>query len=163
MAGSGAAGRVPPAAQVAVEGPWAQARDGDQLASVRLAELHAAGDLLEVVRGDSRRREAALGALAWAEDAELALGALAEEARRARDRARVLETILAVAGRPPSETEPFDPPGIARCIDLLRAMSKSRALPPEHRALASSALAAFARAGYRAHEEVPSEEKPITQ
>lgn len=127
-------------------GPWAAASGGDELATLRLAELHTAPELLAIARGGPQA-DVALRALTRSEDAELVLAGLVELARGARGE-RALETLVAIAARPPRSTEPLDPDALRACIDGLDALSRDENAPRSRRVLAVNALRGFARAGY---------------
>jgi hypothetical protein len=141
------AGVAPDASEVARAGPWDRAGEGDDLAIRRLAEMHPAPALYQVVRGDAARAEVALRALAHADDAELALGDVAEMALRGERRHAALEVVLRVVSRRPSGSERLDPPSLERCIVALAALSRDEGVAQAERAIAVSALRALARAG----------------
>jgi hypothetical protein len=133
----------------ATAGPWQRAARGDALALGRLAELHGAAELWAVASQPSERAVAALAALVRSPDAERVLGEMAESAQRSTTgREAILGAILQVAARPPRQGEPLDPPSLGRCIAALDVLSRDRAVERRSRALAVSALRAFARAGY---------------
>jgi hypothetical protein len=144
-------------ARFARAGPWNDAARGDPQAIARLAELHPAAELVGVIRHDRARRATALAAVAQTEDAAVAAGDLARLARGDVDRRAMLEGLVAIARRPPSQSEPLAPSSMRSCIDTLEALSRDAAVARQDRALAVSALRAFARSGYLDAERITSE------
>jgi len=128
-------------------GPWTRASAGDVQAHRRLAELYD-GQRLGAWAKRGARAGIALEALVYAEDAELAFGALAEilETQEAR-RIAVLDVVYRLALRPPRQTEALDPPGLARLLDQLKQLASHAPAGPV-RTRAVSAWRGFARAGY---------------
>jgi hypothetical protein len=137
-------------------GPWAAAAAGDELAAMRLAEIHTAPELVAIARGGPQA-DAALVALRHANDAELALADLARLATDTRRGEAALRTIVAIAARPTRHTEPLDPDGLATCIERLQTLSRDAQAPRPRRVLAVDALRGFARAGYVDAEGVTTE------
>ena len=137
-------------------GPWDEAAGGDELAAIRLAELHTAPELLAIARGGPQE-DVALGALAHAQDAELALRGLCTLARDGIRGERVLGVIGAIAARPTRSTEPLDPDGLRACVEVLDAMSRDAQSSRGRRVLAVNALRGFARAGYVAFDRIVTE------
>jgi hypothetical protein len=141
---------------------WQRARGEDRLERARLAEAVGAAALLDAVDGGGEAEAAALGALPYADDAEAALGALAERALVAdpASRARLLEAILAIAGRPASPRDPLDPDGVRACARALLVLAARADLPRDDRALAVSAARALADKGFADPARVPADLDP---
>jgi hypothetical protein len=139
---------------------WIQARDSDPLEKERLAVAVGAAGLLAGLDDGGETAETALGALPFADDAEIALGRLSDLAARepvAERRRRLLVAVLGVAGQPRRQREPLDPEGARHCGEVLLGMVADRARPREERALALSAARALAERGYVARARIPSD------
>jgi hypothetical protein len=140
---------------------WIRARDEDPLERARLASAVGAAELLEGVEDGGETAETALGALPFADDAEIALGRLAAlAAAEPARRRRVLEAILGVAGRPRRARELLDPEGVRRAGEALVAIAQDRAVPREERAIAISAARALAEKGYVDPVRIPTDLDP---
>jgi hypothetical protein len=142
---------------------WLLAAGEDPLEKARLATSVGAAELLDGVADGGETAAVALGALPYADDADVALGRLAELARAdAGARRRVLVAILGIAGRPRRAQEPLDPEGARRCADVLVALAADRTLPREDRALSASAARALAEKGILdpARAKIPSDLDP---
>lgn len=137
-------------------GPWARASAGDVQAHRRLAELHD-GERLAAWATRGPRAGVALEALAYADDAELAFGSLADMlASQPERRLAVLDVVYRIALRPPRSTEALDPPGLLHLLEQLGELA-SEGSDEQVRSRALSAWRAFARAGYTVG---PPDEQP---
>lgn len=128
-------------------GPWARASAGDVQAHRRLAELHD-GARLGVWARSGPRAGIALEALVYAEDAELAYGTLADILdHQPERRAATLDVVYRLALRPKRQTEPLDPPGLKRLLEVVRKLATAdpKGLVGKR---ARSVWSAFARADY---------------
>ena len=133
----------------------------DELELHRLADQHPATELMDVVEAGEANADAALAALAHARDGELVLGRLGDLARELpQRRLRALRTILALASRPPADGERYDPSSLRHCIGVLHGISRDVRIVPATRALAVSALRAFARHGYLQDAAITTELDP---
>ncbi len=144
---------------------WLAARDEDPLEKARLAEAVGAAELLAGVGDGGDTAETALAALPFADDAEIALGPLADriatpDASGATSRRRILATILAIAGQPRRQREPLDLEGGRRCGQVLLRLAADASLPREERALAVSAARALAERRYVDPARIPSDLDP---
>ncbi|MEJ7731757.1 MAG: thiamine biosynthesis protein [Polyangiaceae bacterium] len=142
---------APPAASSRTADPrWQRAMGDDPLDIERLAAAVGAAELLAGVGEGGEVARVALLALAHADDADLAMGALCDRAAIPPPdppRAAVLASILGIAGRPSTQREPQDPDGIRRCGELLPKLGSDTALPATERALALSAARALGLKG----------------
>jgi hypothetical protein len=136
---------------------WLAAREGDAMALARLADVAGASGLLEGVEDGGDVRHTALLALPYAEDADVALGRLAERAltEQGADRQEVLTAMLGVAHRQRDQREPLDLEGARRAFDIALALSQRASLAPEDRALAGSIARALAERGFGDAAKVP--------
>lgn len=159
---------APPPSPRLTDPRWLQASSTageDPLERARLAVSAGAAELLEGIADGGDTAVTALAALPYADDADLALGPLAELARRGAGvggRRRVLVAILGIAGRPRQPREPLDPEGARRCGELLLTMAADHALPRDERSLALSAARALAEKGVLdpARVNIPSDLDP---
>lgn len=128
---------------------WIRARDEDPLERARLAEAFGAAELLLALDDGGQVAETALAALPFADDADIALGPLGLRALQAApsELSPLLETILAVAGKPARPREPLDPEGARACAEAMLAIASRTSLAREPRALAVSAARALAEKG----------------
>jgi hypothetical protein len=133
----------------------------DPLEKARLAQAVGATELLRVFEAAGEDATIALQALPYADDAEAALGRLAELARAGGPlRRAVLTATLAIAAEPRRPREPLDPEGARRCGEILVALAADASLPRGERALAVSAARALAEKGYVDRGRIPSELDP---
>ncbi|MEO7328412.1 MAG: thiamine biosynthesis protein [Minicystis sp.] len=141
---------------------WIRARDPDPAERIRLAIAVGATGLLEGVEDGDEVAVTALGALPYADDAEIALGRLGELLRAGNGGARraLLEAILGIAGRPRQQREALDPEGVKRCAEALIAIAGQVSLPRDERALAVSAARALAEKGYVDAARIPGDLDP---
>lgn len=122
-----------------------------------------AAELLLGVEDGGDTEIIALAALPYADDAEIALGALADRivAERAAGRgagprvSRILTAILGIAGRPPRQRERLDPEGLRRAGEVVLAIAKDASAAEEVRATAISAARALAEHGAIDRARVP--------
>ncbi|WP_437729398.1 thiamine biosynthesis protein [Sorangium sp. So ce861] len=138
---------------------WRLAAGDDPLERARLAEAEGAAGLLAALEDGGGIALTALGALPYADDADLALGPLAERARAASGPSLtpLLEALLGIAGRPPRPREPLDPDGARAAAAALVELSRRRDLPAEQRALAISAARALAERGLVDPRDIPAD------
>lgn len=141
---------------------WQRARGDDPLERARLAEAEGAAGLLEALDDGREIAEAALLALPYADDADLALGPLSQRALAAppADLGPLLQAILEIAGRPARQREPLDPEGARAAGQALLALAGRGALPPPTRALAVSGARALAGRGYVDPAAIPGDLDP---
>ncbi|MGK3993413.1 thiamine biosynthesis protein [Sorangium sp. So ce1024] len=141
---------------------WRRAADDDPLEHARLAEAEGAAGLLAALEDGGDIADAALRALPYADDADLALGPLAERAAAAPASSLppLLDALLGVAGRPPRPREPLDPDGARAAAAILLELSGRRDLPPEQRAVAISAARALAERGLVDPRRIPADLDP---
>jgi hypothetical protein len=140
---------------------WIQARSDDPLEKARLAVAVGAAGLLAGLADGGETAETALQAIPFADDAEIALGPLAERLRVEPGRRRqILAAIVGVAGQPPRQREPLDPEGARRCGEVLIGLAADASVPREERALAMSAARALAERGYVKREKIPADMDP---
>jgi hypothetical protein len=118
-----------------------------------------AAGLLEGIDDGGDVAAVALSALPYADDADIALGRLAEIAREPDPSRRrpILEVILAIAGRPRTPHELLDPEGMRRCAEAMIVLATRRDLPREDRALAVSTARALAEKGYVNPARIPGD------
>jgi hypothetical protein len=138
---------------------WQQAMAGDRVELARLADREGASGLLEGLEEGGPVALAALAALPYAEDAELAYRRLGEVAASIDpDDARpVLDALLGVAARRRKQTEPLDPPGMRSSADDLLRIARGKDAPARVRALAISALRLLAERGAVDARAIPTD------
>lgn len=155
-------GAVVHGADVLADPLWQRARGEDALDRARLAEAVGAAGLFDAVLGGGEAEAVALGALPYADDAEVVLGALVTRAAEgdALRRSARLEAILAISGRPASSNEPLEPDGTRAAAALLAALCGRTDLPRGERALAISAARALAAKGWADASRIPSDLDP---
>lgn len=141
---------------------WRRAAGDDPLEHARLAEAEGAAGLLAALEDGGDIADAALRALPYADDADLALGPLAARAAAAPAASLppLLDALLGVAGRPPRPREPLDPDGARAAAAILLELSGRRDLPPEQRAVAISAARALAERGLVDPRRIPEDLDP---
>ncbi len=145
---------------------WRDARDDDPLEKARLAVAVGAAELLAGVSDGGDTAETALAALPFADDAEIALGRLADRLVPPRPgepddaRRRILVAILAIAGQPRRPREPLDPDGARRCGQALLILAADASRPRVERAIAVSAARALAERGYVDAARIPADLDP---
>ena len=141
---------------------WLRARDADPAERMRLAIAVGASGLLDGVEDGGEIAATALGALPYADDAELALGRLGELARADGGglRRALLGAILGIAGQPRRQREALDPEGVKRCAEALLVIAVQASLPRAERALAVSAARALAEKGYLDATRIPGDLDP---
>ncbi|WP_437283114.1 thiamine biosynthesis protein [Sorangium sp. So ce375] len=166
-ASSAAAAASPPAAPRPpsprlTDPRWRLAAGEDPLECARLAEAEGASGLLAALDDGGDIALTALRALPYADDADLALGPLAERARAASGPLLppLLEALLGIAGRPPRPREPLDPDGARGAAAVLVELSARRDLPADQRALAISAARALAERGLVDPLRIPADLDP---
>jgi len=141
---------------------WIAARDEDPLERARLASELGASELLDALDDGGEIEATALAALPYADDAELALGPLAERAEKAEPAqlGAILEAILAIAGQPRRPRELVDPEGARYAGAVTVAIAGRAELPRELRALAVSAARALAEKGFIETSKIPTDLDP---
>src|SRR5262249_36960282 len=110
-------GPSPPDSPRAADPRWLRAADGDPIELAALADAEGADRLLDGVDEGGAVGRTAMRALAYADDATLALGRLGDLLRRVapRDAELVLASVLDIALRPQVQREPLDSAGALRC------------------------------------------------
>jgi hypothetical protein len=141
---------------------WRRALERDPIDLARLADREGAGGLLEGVEEGGTVGLAALAALPFADDADVAFQRLGEIARQLDPAAAppVLEAIVDMASRPRRQTEPLDAPGLRSCGEALLALAEQKSLPKNVRAPAISALRLLAERGAVALAAIPTDLDP---
>ncbi|HTN82713.1 MAG TPA: thiamine biosynthesis protein [Sorangium sp.] len=141
---------------------WRRAAGDDPLEQARLAEAEGASGLLAGLEDGGDIAAAALRALPYADDADLALGPLAARARAAPPSSLppLLDALLGIAGRPPRQREPLDPDGARAAAAALVELSGRRDVPAEQRAVAISAARALADKGLVDPRLIPGDLDP---
>lgn len=128
---------------VTVKESWQRAMNApdDPIELVRLAGAEGATGLMAGLEEGGASSVVALAALPYAEDAELAMGRLAEIALQADEKTAplVIATIAGIAQRPLRSTELLDPLGAHAAFDAMVVVAKNGKLPAEIRAQAVSA------------------------
>jgi len=163
---AGAPAPTPPPVNPRLHDPrWLAARDADPLEKARLAEAVGAAELLAGVGDGGETADTALAALPFSDDAEIALGPLADRiappgAVDGALRRRLLTVILAIAGQPRRQRDPLDPEGARRCGQVILRLAADASLPREDRALAVSAARALAERRYVDPARIPSDLDP---
>ena len=136
---------------IATREPWPQAlaAPDDALELDRLADAEGCAGLLVGLEEGGAVGRTALRALPFADDAELAMGRLAEIARQADDAALplVLDAIEGIAQRPLHQREPLDPLGTHAAFDALVEIAKRDRTPPPWRAQAVTTARLIAQRG----------------
>jgi hypothetical protein len=141
---------------------WLLARDEDPAERQRLALAVGAAGLLEGVDDGGDTAALALSALPYADDADLALGKLADLAQTAdpAHRRALLDTILTIAGHPRKSRELLDPEGVRRCAETMVALAARDAIPRDDRAIAVSIARALAEKGFVDPARIPADLDP---
>jgi hypothetical protein len=129
--------------KVAIEAP----EDTTELA--RLAESEGATGLLIGLEEGGAVGLVALGALPFAEDAELATSRLAEILRTVEPATLgpVLDCLEGIVQRPRTQTEPLHPLGLHACFDALAEIARRNGVPAAVRARAVSVARLIAARG----------------
>jgi hypothetical protein len=136
--------------------------EGDPLERARLAEAEGAAGLVEALDDGGAITTIALAALPHTDDAEVALGRLAEIVLTADPtlRGAVIEAILAITGQPRRSRELLDPEGARKAGEAVLTLAKREDVPREQRALAISAARALAEKGYVEAARIPTDLDP---
>lgn len=125
---------------VAERAAWkaALASPDDALELARLAEAEGAAGLLAGLEEGGAVGNVALLALPYADDAEHAMGRLAEilESSPPETQALVIDAMEGITLRPTTQTEPRDPMGVHRAFDALSRVAAKKDLPAPLRARA---------------------------
>lgn len=133
---------VAPDSAVAERPNWraALASPDDALELARLAESEGAAGLLVGLEEGGAVGNVALLALPYADDAEHAVGRLAEilDAAPQETMALVIDAIEGITLRPLTQTEPGDPLAVHRAFDALARVAARKELPATVRARAVS-------------------------
>jgi hypothetical protein len=122
---------------------WRDAERGDPIDLQRLARREGSTGLLAGIEAGRSVGLTALGAIPYADDAELALGRLCEIARDIDPKQvrPVLGAIHGIVAEPPKTSERLDVHGPRACAKTLEALSRSERHAPGERDLATSARA----------------------
>ncbi|MET0595562.1 MAG: thiamine biosynthesis protein [Polyangiaceae bacterium] len=141
---------------------WRRALDGDPIDLARLADREGAGGLLEGLEEGGPISLAALLALPFAVDADLAYQRLGEIVRQLDPRAvgPVVQAIADMASRPRRQSEPLDPPGLRSCGEALLVLAEQKSLAKTVRAPAISALRLLAERGAVNAAAIPTDLDP---
>jgi hypothetical protein len=141
---------------------WRRALDGDPVDLARLADREGAGGLLEALEEGGPIGRAALAAMPWADDAEVAYLRLGEIVRQLDPTTTgpVVQAILRMASRPRRQAEPLDPSGMRSCGEALLALAERKSLAKEIRAPAISALRLLAERGAVSSAAIPADLDP---
>ena len=141
---------------------WRRAQGDDPAELQRLASEVGAAELVDGVNDGGDIAAVALGALPYADDADVALAPLAELASVPTSSARqaILTAILAVAGRPRRARDLLDPEGVRRAGEVLLSLAARQDIPRAERAIAISAARALAEKGYVDARRIPDDLDP---
>ncbi len=133
---------VTPDSGVAERPNWkaALANPDDALELARLAESEGAAGLMVGLEEGGATGNVAMLALPYADDAEYAMGRLAEilEASPPETASLVIDAIEGITLRPVTQTEPRDPLGVHRAFDALSRAAANKELTAAVRARAVS-------------------------
>lgn len=128
---------------VTVKESWQRAMNApdDPIELLRLAGAEGATGLMAGLEEGGASSVVALAALPYAEDADLAMGRLAEIVLQADEKTAplVIAAIAGIAQRPLRSTELLDPLGAHAAFDALVVVAKKDKLPADVRAQAVSA------------------------
>jgi hypothetical protein len=152
----------PPSAR-ASDPRWIRAGGDEPIERIRLAEAVGAEELVDALDDGGAIEKTALSAIPFARDADLALAPLAARAAAAAaapERTALLESLLAVAGRPRDQRDPIDPEGVRAAAATLVAIAGRASLPRDDRALAVSAARALADKGWIEAARIPTDLDP---
>ena len=138
---------------------WRRATEGDALDLARLADREGAGGLLEGLEEGGAVGLAALAALPYAADAEMAYQRLGEIVRQLdpKETVPVLAAIHQMAARPRRQQEPLDPPGLRSCADALMVVATQKSLAKNLRVPAISALRLLVDRGAVSMAAIPTD------
>ncbi|MFO0589473.1 MAG: thiamine biosynthesis protein [Polyangiaceae bacterium] len=144
------------------EAPWQQALAGDPLSVRALAHAAGATGLLEGVEDGGALFDVACEALPFADDADIALGRLAEIALLddAALSSKAVVAIHRIAAKGPARGESLDPDGVTAAARAVMALASNATLPPDRRARAISAARAFAERGALDPATIPADLDP---
>lgn len=144
------------------EARWQQALAGDPLSVRALAQAEGASGLLEGVEDGGALFDVACEALPFADDADIALGRLAEIALL-DDAAISTKAVIAIhriAAKGPTRGESLDPDGITAAARAVMTLASNATLAPDRRARAISAARAFAERGALDPATIPADLDP---
>lgn len=141
---------------------WQRAQGEDLADKQALADALGASGLVDALDDGGEMTVTALMCLPLADDADLALGPLANRLPAVPQELReaYLTAFLGIAGRPERARESLDHEGAARAGEALIATAKNEALPREHRALAISAARALAEKKLVDAAKIPTDLDP---
>lgn len=141
---------------------WQRAQGEDLADKQALADALGASGLVDALDDGGEMTATALLCLPLADDADLALGPLANRLPAVPQELReaYLTAFLGIAGRPERARESLDHEGAARAGEALIAAAKNEALPREHRALAISAARALAEKKLVDAAKIPTDLDP---
>jgi hypothetical protein len=128
---------------------WQRAASQDPMDLARLADKEGAGGLLDGLEEGGPMGLVALGALPFADDAELAYQRLGEIVRQIDpvESSPVVAAITAIALRPRRQAELLDPPGLRSCALALLDVAQKKSLTAGVRAKAITALRLLSERG----------------
>jgi hypothetical protein len=129
-------------ASIEIDETWKRAMLGDPIDLGSLADREGASGLLDGVEQGGEVGIAALHALPFADDAELAFRRLGEIALQTEAEVQldVVNVIEQIAARPLTQTEVLDAPGARTCADAMLEIARKASIRRETRARAISAL-----------------------
>lgn len=136
------ADKKPVDAGIEIDEVWKRAMLGDPAELGALADREGAVGLLAAVEQGGDVGTAALHALPFADDAELAFRRLGEIALQTEGPVQqdVVDVIERIAARPLTQTEVLDAPGARACADALLEIARKTSVKKEIRSRAISAL-----------------------
>jgi hypothetical protein len=131
------------AGRFAADRLWRRARGGEPHHLSILAHREGAAGLLEGLEIGRSVGLTALAALPFASDAELALGRLCAIAERSGDSPplAVLESVHAIVGRPPTQSEELDHSGYIVCLGVMKKLARPGLLKGPRYDLAQGSVA----------------------
>jgi len=161
VSATGSAGGTNPSPR-ATDERWQKAQGEDLADKQALADALGATGLLEALDDGGNTTLIALLCLPLADDADIALGPLAQRLRDVSNDLRepYLSAILAIAGRPARAREAVDPEGATQAGEVLVSIAKNDALPREQRVLAVSAARALAEKKVVDPAKIPTDLDP---
>lgn len=141
---------------------WQRAKGEDLADKQVLADALGATGLVEALDDGGDIARTALLCLPLTDDADSALGVLANRLQAAPNELReaYLVAVLDIAGRPARAREVVDPEGAAQAGEAVLAIAKNAALPREQRVLAISAARAFAEKKIVDSAKIPTDLDP---
>jgi hypothetical protein len=138
---------------------WRRAASQDPMDLARLADREGAGGLLDGLEEGGPLGLVALGALPFADDADLAFQRLGEIVRQIdpAESSPVVTAITAIALRPRRQAEPLDPPGLRTCALALLDVAQKKSSGATVRAKAITALRLLSERGAVEPKLIPTD------